>query len=67
MYVPGELEARKLKTVTLFPLYPSRGFDQDAGSIHFRIAESQFHRLLAHGARMKVQKGMIFPKINDDV
>ncbi|KJE97783.1 hypothetical protein CAOG_07882 [Capsaspora owczarzaki ATCC 30864] len=48
LLVEGEKEAlaRPDNSVTYFPLYPSRTFAATAEQLHFRMAESQFHRLL---------------------
>jgi len=44
----------------IFTLYPERKVESDASQMHFRIAESQFYRLLASGfggnASVKVSK-----------
>ncbi len=51
LYLPGEREALAGEDMRTFTLTPSRKFETDASEIHFRTAESQFHRYsaLAHG------------------
>lgn len=46
LYLPGEKDALKGTKTKIFALYPSTRFENDAATIHFRMAESQFYRLM---------------------
>eukprot|EP01114_Cavostelium_apophysatum_P021747 TRINITY_DN7671_c0_g1_i1.p1 TRINITY_DN7671_c0_g1~~TRINITY_DN7671_c0_g1_i1.p1 ORF type:complete len:605 (+),score=132.91 TRINITY_DN7671_c0_g1_i1:31-1845(+) len=56
LYLPGEKEALEGAVMKKFDLYPQRSFENDAGTIHFRTAESQFYRLLSPGSKYEVTK-----------
>jgi len=47
LYLPGEKEALTKDEFKIFTLLPRQTFTNDAESLHYRTAESQFHRLLA--------------------
>lgn len=48
LLVEGEKEALEGKTTVYFPLFPERVYKEgSAAQIHFRLAESQFYRLLS--------------------
>lgn len=38
IYLPGELEALEKNIFKKFTILPERAFENDAGSVHFRIA-----------------------------
>jgi len=50
IYIAGEKEALTSDTMKIFTLFPERKVESDAAQMHFRIAESQFYRLLASGS-----------------
>jgi len=57
LMVNGEEEAMRGDAIKYFPLYPKRKFREDSASdVHFRLAESQFYRLLPTGCPYKVTK-----------
>eukprot|EP00794_Sanderia_malayensis_P012150 gene12150-13403_t len=57
LMVDGEANAMKENSLVYFPLYPERNYQEDsAAQIHFRLAESQFYRLLPAGSAYKVTK-----------
>jgi len=55
LYLPGEKEAIAGTAIKTYELLPSREFEDSAEQVHFRTAESQFHRLSA-GSSYKVTK-----------
>ena len=54
MLLPGEAEALAGSTVKTFVLHASRTHETNASSMHFRLAESQFYRLLGAGSTAKI-------------
>ncbi|XP_070565989.1 uncharacterized protein [Ptychodera flava] len=55
--VPGETEALAGNKVVYFPLFAEREYKEgSANQVHFRLAESQFYRLLATGANVRIEK-----------
>ena len=48
LLMPGEKEALEKNTVKYFDLLPERSYQEgSAAQTHFRLAESQFYRLMA--------------------
>ncbi|ELR18837.1 Poly(ADP-ribose) polymerase catalytic domain containing protein [Acanthamoeba castellanii str. Neff] len=56
LYLPGEREALTGTEMRTFTLMPSRGFGDDASEMHYRTAESQFHRLCEGMTGVKVTR-----------
>jgi hypothetical protein len=46
MFLPGEYDAIENNECRLFTFKPERTFSNEVSHIHFRVAESEFHRLL---------------------
>jgi hypothetical protein len=46
MYLPGEYDAIERDECRIFTFKPERTFSNEVSHIHFRVAESEFHRLL---------------------
>ncbi|XP_059146071.1 uncharacterized protein LOC131933308 [Physella acuta] len=68
LMLEGEEEALKLTTTTYFPLWPERAYKEGSASqIHFRLAESQFYRLLTGDAasviRVTKVEYVVSPKV----
>nr|KAI8728513.1 CAunnamed protein product [Biomphalaria glabrata] len=56
LMLEGEKEALSKDTTTYFPLYPERAYKEGSASqIHFRLAESQFYRLLTGDASATIR------------
>ena len=54
LLVPGEKEALEGSDMVTFDLFPERSFKEgSAAQAHFRLAESQFYRLLSSEAGSK--------------
>ncbi|XP_066302677.1 uncharacterized protein [Branchiostoma lanceolatum] len=57
LLLEGEKEALERSEVTKFPLVPERQYKEgSAAQVHFRLAESQFYRLIDAGSGYRVTK-----------
>lgn len=56
LFLAGELEAINNGEFRLFTFKPERTFANEVSHIHFRVAESEFHRLLTNKASHKVNE-----------
>jgi hypothetical protein len=54
MYLPGEFDALEKDEPRLFTFKPERTFSNEVSHIHFRVAESEFYRLLPKDFLYKV-------------
>eukprot|EP00026_Physarum_polycephalum_P002052 Phypoly_transcript_02056.p1 GENE.Phypoly_transcript_02056~~Phypoly_transcript_02056.p1 ORF type:complete len:782 (-),score=205.77 Phypoly_transcript_02056:108-2453(-) len=54
LLLPGEEEILQGTTVMKYCLKPNRYFDSSVADLHFRTAESQFHRLMETNTQSKV-------------
>jgi len=54
LYVPGEFEALENNEVRIFTFVPERCVSNEVAFVHFRVAESQFYRLLGAKNALRV-------------
>jgi aprataxin and PNK-like factor len=57
--VKGEKEALAGGDVKYFELFPERTHDGTAEQMHFRLAESQFYRLLDSSTNVRLHTGLV--------
>ncbi len=59
LFLAGELEAINNGEFQLFTFKPERTFANEVSHIHFRVAESEFHRLLTQQGQSQGERGQV--------